>query len=143
MVVIFVQKLFSNLRVLTNLEIEVLGKGLGFSPKRIDFHWWSRKTKCKRYFRIDITDSFSEISVAHNNSTWDPQQGHPALELFLSQMEVNGFPFSPSNTTKYNLAKEEWIAMKGLTKDSSIAIKLPGKGSCVIVRNGADYLLEA
>ena len=49
--------------------------------------------RCKWYFRIDITDSFSEIPVSHKRSTWDPPQGHPALELFLNY----GFPFSPSN----------------------------------------------
>ena len=36
--VIFVQKLFLSLTVLINLEIEVLGKALGFSPKTLDFY---------------------------------------------------------------------------------------------------------
>ena len=36
--VIFVQKLFLSLTVLINLEIEVLGKGLGFSSKTLDFY---------------------------------------------------------------------------------------------------------
>lgn len=46
-------------------------------------------------------------------------------------------------STRYNLAKEECIAMTGLAEDSSIAIKPADKGSCVIAWNGTDYLLEA
>ena len=54
-------------KVLTDLEISVLGKGLGFSPTptfinevdlRRDF---SGKMRCKWFFRNEPTEDFSEI----------------------------------------------------------------------------------
>ena len=57
-------------KVLTDLEISVLGKGLGFSPTptfinevdlRRDFVNFSRKMRCKWFFRNEPTEDFSEI----------------------------------------------------------------------------------
>ena len=76
-------------------------------------------------------------------STWNPLQGHPALEMFLSQMESDVFQLLPGNTTQYNLSKEEWLAKRGLAEDRSIVIKPVDKGSCVVVWDRTDYLLEA
>ena len=138
-------------RVLSELEIEVLGKGLGFSPTpsfinegdlKRDFADFSRKMRCKWYFRNDIRENFSETPAFRTKSTWKPPQGHPELEKFLSQIEADIFSLLPSNTTQYNLSKEEWLAMRGLA-DRSIVIKPADKGSCVVVWDRTDYLLEA
>ena len=65
-------------RVLSELEIEVLGKGLGFSPTpsfineadlKRDFADISRKMRCKWYFRNDISENFSETPAFHTKST--------------------------------------------------------------------------
>ena len=57
-------------KVVTDLEITVLGKGLGFSPKptfineadlRLDFADFARKMRCKRFFRNEPMEDFSEI----------------------------------------------------------------------------------
>ena len=56
-------------KVLTETEIRVLEKGLGFAttPTRInksdlkrDFNEFSRKMRCKWYFRNEPTENFSE-----------------------------------------------------------------------------------
>ena len=56
-------------RILSELEIEVLGKGLGFSPTpsfineadlKRDFTNFSRKMKCKLYFRNYTSENFNE-----------------------------------------------------------------------------------
>ena len=39
----------------------------------------------------DITEDFRETPALHNKSTWNPPQGHPALEIFLSQMKADVF----------------------------------------------------
>ena len=49
----------------------------------------------------------------------------------------------PGNTTRYNLTKEERIAMKRLAEDRSSVIKSADKGFCVVVWDRADYLIEA
>ena len=63
--------------------------------------------------------------------------------MFLSQMEADVFSLLPSNTTQYNLSKEEWLAMRGLAEDCSIVIKPADMGSCVVIWDRTDYLLEA
>ena len=57
-------------KVLSQTEISVLEKGLGFVPTgnmineadlRRDFNEFSRKTRCKWYFRDEPSKDFSEI----------------------------------------------------------------------------------
>ena len=94
-------------KVLSDLEIELLDKGLGFSPTlsfineaglKRDFADFSRKMRCKWHFRNDITESFRETPPILNKSTWNPPQGHPALEMLLSQMKADVFSLLPGNT---------------------------------------------
>ena len=63
--------------------------------------------------------------------------------MFLSQMEADAFSLLPGNTTRRNFTKEEWLAIRGLAEDLSIAKKPADKGFCVVVWGRADYLLEA
>ena len=45
---------------------------------------------------------------------------------------------------KYSImSREEWQAVRSLADDRSIVIKKADKGSCVVVRDRNDYLLEA
>lgn len=78
----------------------MLGNGLGFSPTpsfineaypKRDSANFSRKMCCKEYFSNYITENFGETPVFHNKSSWNPPQEHPALEMFLSQMEAGAF----------------------------------------------------
>ena len=80
-------------KVLSDTEINVLGKGLGFtsapsfineSDLKRDFEDFARKMRCKWYFRNDITENFSQLPVFQNKSNWNPPKRHPALEMFLS-----------------------------------------------------------
>ena len=139
-------------KVLSDLEIGVLNEGLGFSPTptftneadlRRYFTEFARKMRCKCYFRNDATEDFSEVPAFRVKSNWNPPKGHPALEMFLSQAEGEIFSLLPGNSTSYNLTKEEWKAMRGLAEDRSIVIKPADKGSCVVVWDKIDYLVEA
>ena len=65
-------------KVSSETEINVLEKGLGFSPNqsfinetdlRRAFNEFSRKMRCKWYFRSK-TQSSKEISTFHSISTW-------------------------------------------------------------------------
>ena len=88
-------------KVLSQTEINMLEKGLGFSPTpsfineadlRRDFNEFSRKTKCKWYFRNEAQVG-KEIPTFQSKSTWNPPKGSPALELFLNKTEQNFFQF--------------------------------------------------
>ena len=72
-------------KVLSDLEISVLGKGLGFSPTptfineadlRRDFAEFARKMRCKWFFRNEITQDFSEVPAFRVKSNWNPPKGH-------------------------------------------------------------------
>ena len=115
-------------KVLPNLEIDILGKGIGFSLtttfiNEVDLTRGSvnfaKKMRCKWFFCNEPTEDFSEIPAFRIKSNWSPPKGHPALEMFLSQMEGEIFSFLPGNSTSYKLTKEEWKAMRGLAKDRS------------------------
>ena len=141
-----------NHELLTHLEISVLGKGLGFSPTptftneadlRRDFVDFPRKLRCEWCFRNEPREDFCETPTFRIKSNWSPPKGHPAPEMFLSRMEGETFSLLPSNSTSYNLTKEEWKVMTGLAEDRSIAIKPADKGSCVVVWDKLDYLAKA
>ena len=101
-------------KVLPDTEINVLGKGLGFtstpafiseSDLKRDFEDFARKMRYKWYFRNYITESFSQLPAFRNKSNWNPSNGHPALEMFLSQLEGVIFSVLPGNTSSYILTK--------------------------------------
>ena len=105
-------------KVLTDLEISVLGKGLGFSTTPINeadlrrnFANFAKKIRC--FFRNEPTEDFSEIPAFTIKSNWSSTKGHPALEMFLNQMEGEIFSLLPGNSASYNLTKVGWKAMRG------------------------------
>ena len=120
-------------KVLTETEIRVLEKGLGFAPTptkinetdlRADFNEFARKMRCKWFFGNEPTENFSEAPAFRVKSNWNPPKGHPAIEIFLSKLETEIFSVLPGTPLDYNLSKEEWLAMRGLAEDQNIIIKL-------------------
>ena len=126
-------------------------KGLGFVPTpniindgdfRRRFAEFSRKMRCKWYFRDEPSPNFSEVPAFRPKSNWKPPPGHPCVELFLSKFESALFSFMTGKPQTYNLTKEDWLAMRSLAKDQFIIIKPTNKGSCVVVWDKEDYLAE-
>ena len=74
---------------------------------RRDFNEFSRKMRCKWYFRDEPSEEFSEIPAFRPKSTWKPPAGDPCVELFLSKMKHELFSFLPGKPQSYNLTKEE------------------------------------
>ena len=108
-------------KVLSEIEIKVLEKGLGFVPTpniineedlRRDFGEFSRKMRCKWYFRDEPSPNFSEVPAFRPKSNWKPPPGHPCVELFLSKLESELFSFMTGKPQTYNLTKEERLAMR-------------------------------
>ena len=80
--------------MLTDTEIEVLEKSLDFLPiqrninkpeLRSDFNEFCRRMHLKSHFQ-DESEHFREVLVFNPKSRWQPPQGHPCLEIFLSQV---------------------------------------------------------
>ena len=134
-------------RVLSDAEIRVLEKGLDYAPMNEpelihDFNDFCRRMRLKWHFR-DEPNTFSEIPAFRPKSTWVPPKGHPCLEVFLSQVEAELFKLSGSSIRYCNMSKDEWDAIRSLADDRTIVIKRADKGSCVVIWDRNDYLLEA
>ena len=138
--------------VLSESEVKVLEKGLDFAPfqrkvnepeLRIDFEEFCRRMGIKSYFRNEISENFSEVPAFSPKSSWNPPQGHPNLEVDLSQVENELFSIADEPIRYSNLSKEEWIAIRSFVDDRSIVIKKPDKVSCIFVWDRNDYLGEA
>ena len=83
-------------RVLSKSEIKVLGKGLDFAPfqrkvnepvLRKHVEDFRRRMIIKLYFRNDISKNVSEVPAFSKKCSWNPPQGHPYLEVHLSQVD--------------------------------------------------------
>ena len=116
-------------KVLAETEIRALEKGLGFAPTpnesdlKRDFNKFSQKMRFKWYFRNQPTENVSVKPAFDVKRNWSPPNGHLALEIFLSKLENEVFSVLPSTPRDYNLSKEEWLAMRGLSEDRNIIIK--------------------
>ena len=128
--------------VLSESEVKVLEKGLDFAPfqrkvnepeLRIDFEEFCRRMGIKSYFRNEISENFSEVPAFSPKSSWNPPQGHPNLEVDLSQVENELFSIADEPLRYSNLSKEEWIPIRSFVDDRSIVIKKPDKVSCIVV----------
>ena len=135
-------------KVLSEVEIKVLGKGLQFVPtsskivSRKNFDEFNRRMRNKWHFRENITAGFSEILAFRSKTTWTPPKGCASLEVFLSRVEKELFKYVAQRVQKYNLSKNQWRTLKMLIEDNSIIIKLADKGSCAVVWDRDDYLAE-
>ena len=105
-------------RVLSEIEIQVLEKGLDFAPiqksinepeLRKDFEEFSRRMRIRWNFRDQPSEDFSDKPAFRPKSNWKPPQVMLAWELFLSQLEkeiFNGL-FNDSISIPCNMSKEE------------------------------------
>ena len=83
-------------KILTETEIRVLEKGLGFAttPTKIDrtdlsadFNEFARKMRGKWFLCNGLAENFSEAPAFLAN----PPKGQPAMEIFLSKVETETF----------------------------------------------------
>ena len=99
--------------------------------------------RIKWCFRNEISENFNEVPVFSPKSPWKPPQGHPNLEVYLSQVEKELFSIIDEPIRHSNLSKEEWVAMRSLADDRSIVIKKADKGASIVVWDRNNYLREA
>ena len=69
--------------------------------------------------------------------------GYPNIDLFLSQLGKEICTLSEKPLRYSNLSKEEWQAVCSWASDCNIVIKKADKGSCVVIWDCLDYIMEA
>ena len=72
-----------------------------------DFNEFSKKVRCKWYFRDEPSKDSSEIPAFRPKFSWKPSTGDPYVKLFLSKMEHEVFSFLPRKPQSCNLTKKE------------------------------------
>ena len=63
--------------------------------------------------------------------------------MYLSKVENELFKITDQVLGYSNIPSEEWKVLQSLAHDKQVVIKKVDKGSCVVVRDRDDYLLEA
>ena len=119
-------------RVLTKMEIKILGNGFGYAPiqNKIneskltqDFEEFCRKMRLKWHFCNKPTPEFSTTSAFNPKSTWKPPKGGPSLKLFLGQVEKDLLEISKAPLGYSNFSKKEWHFIHSLADERNIVIK--------------------
>ena len=135
---------------MTDIEINILEKGLDFAPIQnkinepelsTDFEECCRRMRIKWYFCNDISENFSEKPEFTPKSKLKPPKGHPSLEVFLRHIEKELFELAESPLNYFS--KEEWQAMMLLVNDRIVVLKKADRSSCVVVWDCEDYIEEA
>ena len=94
-------------------------------------------------FSVLSQEIFIEVPVFNPKSKWQPPQGHPCLEVLLSQVENELFELPKADIKYSNLSREKWNAIRSLANDSNVIIKKADKGSHIVIWGRNDCLLEA
>ena len=144
---------------LSDPERSVLSKGLNFIPisKRIDefsvkqdAEKFLRRVQLKAFFHDKVDnpetttkDDFETLNV--RKSKWTPPEGQFAsLDFFVKKCRRDIQKLNFNYSTKLsNLSKEEWTALKNLSKRKDLVIKAADKGGATVVWRTDLYRQEA
>ena len=139
-------------RNITELEIKVFKKGLGFVPTTEKINRWQLKNFLEKfgrnitlqmYFANEVTPIFSESPSFRIPSNWTSYINDVFLEMYLSAIEDELMKIKEHGMNYSNLSKEERDALHNLSHDDSIIIKPADKGSGIVIWDRSDYLLES
>ena len=145
-------------RELTEVETEVLSKGLNFFPTpgepvlasiHTDLEKFHNNLRWKQHFSEQLHTIFSNLEkniscskVFRKESSHKPPMGSQYLETFATLNEIELAGSKVHNPKKQNLSVKEKSAIKTLYKDKFITIKPADKGGAVVVLNTTDYVKE-
>ena len=141
-------------KVLSEADINLLSKGLKFSPTptdinkaelKEDLEVFKRRIRLKWHFKDneDIRDKDKDINKFKIKSNWQPPKSDPLLENYLSLLEKEVMSVSPEGKNFSNLSPSERVSLNNLKCDRDIVIKEADKGSAVVVWDRGDYINEA
>ena len=138
-------------RNITEAEIKVFKKGLGFvpTPEKInrwqlknDLEKFGRNVRLRMHFANEVTPNFSESPSFRIPSNWTPYINDVYLEVYLSEIKDELMKINEHGMNYSNLRKEERDALHNLSHDDSIIIKPADKGTGIVIWDRSDYLLE-
>ena len=148
---------------LSDSELSLLSKGLTFvsTPPSPDsgilfedlnkFHTSIKRKLAIDKFTLDQTAKPADPSITNNIpfgntkfknlSTWNPP-GPPIVEHMCFQNEVSLENSTVTKSSRANLRKAEFDALRSLKSNTNIIIKKADKGSAIVIQDRADYITE-
>lgn len=139
-------------RVLTNLEISLLQKGLSFVPSPditnrsdliITAKEFCRSLKLKWFFKSFCKKSDSQILKFTGKSNFTPPSSALPQSMKFCCRKIMNLAYSINIPLPIpNLDPLERNAMHNLAADNTICIRKADKGSCTVLLNKTDYLFE-
>ena len=143
-------------RQLSEAEIQLLSKGLKFSPTptdidraklKSDMEAYKRRMRLIWHFRNQQDkDGYDNCNTNYKfrpKSTWQPPRNDPVLENYLSLLEKEVLSVSPEGNNFSNLSHSEHLSLQQLKSDRNIVIKEADKGSGIVVWDREDHISEA
>ncbi|CAJ0950515.1 unnamed protein product, partial [Ranitomeya imitator] len=147
-------------KVLSDMEISVLSKGLSFSPcshmdwfqLQLDLGQFFRRLKLKEWFSDKEATSKERVSELDlktvgliKESNFAPATSSSVIEAFERAvlMDIEGLRDNAHKEFRHpNILKEEFVALQGLVHDNDIVIKPADKGGAVVVLDKSMYIGE-
>lgn len=134
-------------RHLTEVELAVLGKGLGFAPSnsnRPEFKQGIQhltRTYRLRYFFRNSEPLTTSLPPFKRKSTWQPPKADQITEGYLEKLpsKLSSLAIKPKHP---NINRKERAALNNLSKDNNIIVKKADKGTCVVVQDKMEYVNE-
>ena len=116
-------------RNITEAEIKVFKKGLGFVPTPEKINSWQLKNDLEKFGRNirlrmhlenEVTPNFFESPSLRIPSNWTPYINDVYLEMYLSEIEEELMKINEHGMNYSNLSKEERDALHNILHDDSI-----------------------
>ena len=140
-------------KILTNPQISVLNKGLGFVPSNNiitidqlnkDISTFERRLQLHYFFKSknnpedDTPLEFIKPTILSTNSDWWPRKLNPHITAFCLKVKtlINKTLHAKRNT---NLTQESLTALRELKADKTIIIKKCDKGGGIAIMNTDTY----
>lgn len=140
-------------KILTNSQITVLNKGLGFVPNNNiitidqlnkDISTFERRLQLHYFFKSknnpedDTPLEFIRPTILSTNSDWWPRKLNPHITEFCLEVKhlINKTLHNKRNN---NLSHTELLALKELKRDKTIIIKRCDKGGGIAIMNTINY----
>lgn len=145
---------------LTPAQVQVLSKGLSFSPTyksdlfetKIDLFRFYRSLHLKTWYSLGQKHNVTSTQATNGStpafkpeSTFTPLSTNPTLLTYIKKVayEIQELFNSPTTATKHNLSPHERDALKELSDNKDIIRKPADKGGAVAVLDYNKYLNEA
>lgn len=138
---------------LTEPEKQILSKGLTFVPTtqpnsfnvKLELQRFFRKIRLKYHFRNRDYHPIQAATRFKPQSTFTPAAHMMSQRILAYEQVVLKETVELLNThkyTKYNISRDERLALQSLSSNKTIVIKSADKGGAIVIQDTSDYVTQ-